>query len=66
MKIIEINNKLKKLVSDEGKSLFENKEYKENEIPYYFKEAFLPVNLTMKDCLGKYNEVVDSEIIIPN
>ena len=58
----EYNDKMNILNSDEGKSLFENKEY-ENEIPYYFKEAYLPVGLTMEDCLSKYSEVLDSEII---
>lgn len=51
------------LNSDEGKSLFENKEYEENETPYYFKEGYLPVSLTMEDCLAKYNEVLDSKIV---
>ena len=60
----EYNDKMNILNSDEGKSLFENKEY-ENKIPYYFKEAYLPVSLTMEDCLSKYSEVLDSEIIIP-
>ena len=57
----EYNDKINILNSDEGKSLFENKEYEENEIPYYFKEAYLPVNLTIEDCLGKYLEILDSE-----
>ena len=57
----EYNDKRNILNSDEGKSLFENKE---NEIPYYFKEAYLPINLTIEDCLTKYNEVLDSEIPI--
>ena len=59
----EYNDKMNILNSDEGKSLFENKEYEEEELPYYFKEAYLPVGLTMEDCLEKYNEVVDSEIV---
>ena len=58
----EYNDKMNILNSDEGKSLFENKEYK---IPYYFKEAYLPINLTMEDCLAKYSEVLDTEIVIP-
>ena len=60
----EYNDKMNILNSDEGKSLFENKEY-EDELPYYFKEAYLPINLTMEDCLDKYNEILDTEIIIP-
>ena len=60
------DNKMNILNSDEGKSLFENKEYKENETPYYFKEGYLPVSITMEDCLAKYNEILDSEIIIAN
>ena len=60
----EYNDKMNILNSDEGKSLFENKEYEEEELPYYFKEAYLPVGLTMEDCLEKYNEIVDTEIII--
>lgn len=59
----EYNDKMNILNSDEGKSLFENKEYKEDESPYYFKEAYLPVNLTIEDCLAKYLEILDSEII---
>lgn len=51
------------LNSDEGKSLFENREYEENETPYYFKEAYLPISITMEDCLAKYNEVLDSKIV---
>ena len=62
----EYNDKMNILNSDENKSLFESREYEENEIPYYFKEAYLPVSLTMEDCLSKYSEVLDSEIIIPN
>lgn len=58
----EYNDKMNILNSDEGKSLFENKE---NETPYYFKEAYLPVSLTMEDCLAKYIEILDTEIIIP-
>ena len=65
MRLKEYDNKMNILNSDEGKSLFENKEYEENEIPYYFKEAYLPVSLTIEDCLAKYNEILDSEIIIP-
>ena len=57
------DNKMNILNSDEGKSLFENKEYEENKTPYYFKEGYLPVSLTMEDCLAKYNEVLDSEIV---
>ena len=60
------DNKMNILNSDEGKSLFENKEYEENETPYYFKEGYLPVSITMEDCLAKYNEILDSEIIIAN
>lgn len=60
------DNKMNILNSDEGKSLFENKEYEENETPYYFKEGYLPVSITMEDCLAKYNEVLDSKIVIPN
>ena len=59
----EYDDKMNILNSDEGKSLFENKEYEENETPYYFKEAYLPVGLTMEDCLAKYNEVLDSKIV---
>lgn len=61
----EYNDKMNILNSDEGKSLFENKEYEEKEIPYYFKGAYLPVGLTMEDCLAKYNEILDTEIIMP-
>ena len=60
------DNKMNILNSDEGKSLFDNKEYEENETPYYFKEGYLPVSITMEDCLAKYNEILDSEIIIAN
>ena len=60
------DNKMNILNSDEGKSLFENKEYEENETPYYFKEGYLPVSITMEDCLAKYSEVLDSEIVIAN
>ena len=59
----EYNDKMNILNSDEGKSLFENKEYEEEELPYYFKEAYLPINLTIEDCLAKYLEILDSEII---
>ena len=59
----EYNDKMNILNSDEGKSLFENKEPEENKTPYYFKEAYLPVSLTMEDCLDKYSEILDSEII---
>lgn len=59
----EYNDKMNILNSDEGKSLFENKEYEEDELPYYFKEAYLPVNLTIEDCLRKYLEILDREII---
>ena len=62
----EYNDKMNILNSDEGKSLFENKEYEENETPYYFKEGYLPVSITMEDCLAKYSEVLDSEIVIAN
>ena len=62
----EYDDKMNILNSDEGKSLFENKEYEENETPYYFKEGYLPIGLTMEDCLSKYSEVLDSEIIIAN
>lgn len=61
MTLKEYNDKMNILNSDEGKSLFENKEYEENEIPYYFKKAYLPINLTMEDCLVKYLEILDSE-----
>ena len=61
----EYNDKMNILNSDNGKSLFENREYEENETPYYFKEAYLPVSITMEDCLAKYSEILDSEIIIP-
>ena len=61
----EYNDKMNILNSDEGNSLFENREYEENETPYYFKEAYLPVSITMEDCSSKYNEILDSEIIIP-
>lgn len=64
MKIIEINNNLKKLVSDEGKSLYENREYEENETPYYFKEGYLPLTTTLEECKERYNEINDEEIII--
>lgn len=57
----EYNDKMNILNSDEGKSLFENKEYGEDELPYYFKEAYLPVNLTIEDCLAKYLEILDSK-----
>ncbi len=60
----EYNDKMNILNSDENKSLFESREYEENETPYYFKEAYLPVSLTMEDCLAKYNEILDSEIVI--
>ena len=59
----EYNDKMNILNSDENKSLFESREYEENETPYYFKEAYLPVSLTMEDCLAKYNELLDSEIV---
>ena len=59
----EYNDKMNILNSDNGKSLFENREYEENETPYYFKEAYLPISITMEDCLAKYNEVLDTEII---
>lgn len=62
----EYDDKMNILNSDENKSLFESREYEENETPYYFKEAYLPVSITMEDCLVKYNEILDSEIIIPN
>ena len=58
----EYNDKMNILNSDENKSLFESREYEENEIPYYFKEAYLPVNLTIEDCLGKYLEILDSKL----
>ena len=64
MKIIEINKNLKKLVSDEGKSLYENREYLEDETPYYFKEGYLPLTATLEECKERYNEILDSEIII--
>ena len=57
----EYNDKMNILNSDEGKSLFENKEYEENKTPYYFKEAYLPISITMEDCLAKYLEILDSE-----
>lgn len=60
----KIENKYQQLNSDENKSLFENKEYGENETPYYFKEAFRPLNITMDDCLQDYLEIDDSEIQI--
>ena len=60
----EYNDKMNILNSDNDKSLFENKEYEENETPYYFKEGYLPISITMEDCLAKYNEVLDSEIPI--
>ena len=60
----EYNDKMNILNSDEGKSLFENREYEENETPYYFKEAYLPVGLTMEDCLERYLEILDEEMIV--
>ena len=65
MILTTIENKFQQLNSDDGKSLFENRKYGENETPYYFKEAFRPLNITMEDCLRDYLEILDSEIKLP-
>ena len=46
-------------------SLYENKEYIENEIPYYFKTAYLPLDLDLEYCKSKYLEITDEEKILP-
>ena len=64
MILTTIEDKFQQLNSDDGKSLFENREYEKNEVPYYFKEAYRPLDITMEDCLAKYIEIPDEEIII--
>ena len=65
MKIIETEFNYKILVCDDNISLYENKEYSEGETPYYFKEAYLPLNLDLEYCKSKYLEIPDEEKILP-
>lgn len=66
MKIItQIENNYNILTSEENMSLYENKEYLENEIPYYFKTAYLPLDLDLEYCKSKYLEITDEEKILP-
>lgn len=65
MKIIETDFNYKILVCDDNISLYENKEYSEGETPYYFKEAYLPLDITLEYCMNKYLEILDTDKIIP-
>jgi len=58
MKIIE-KEKFNKLVPEEGKQLRDKKQ-DENEEIYYFKEAYLPKNMTLEECKEKFEEVEDN------
>lgn len=54
----------KELHSDDGKSLYLNKMYEDNETPHYFKITLIDNDATLQDCLSTYLEIPDSEIII--
>lgn len=55
--MILTNDKI--LYSEEGKSLVE----KTDEFKYYFKKAFMPPTATIEECLSRFDEILDSEII---
>lgn len=66
MKIItQIEYNYNILTSEENMSLYENKEYLENEIPYYFKTAYLPLDLDLEYCMNKFLEIPDEEKTLP-
>lgn len=59
MKIIE-KQKFNILKAEEGKVL-RDKEQLENEEVYYFKEAYMPKNITLEECEEKFVEFVEVE-----